>query len=254
MSPLLYRGYERRRFRAKKGGGAFVPATARSALVLAWDTLGGSTVGPAAQLGSTAGADTNDPTLVGGSPPYYSFGADDYVTFGDVLDSVFTSAVGFSVVSAIEATAADVAAAQLSVVQKDNTSAGQRQFYLFMYTGLLRVGVQYGNGNTNFDQWDTGAAIAAGKHAIGFSFDPTLVRANGSLVAPYLNGAAWAGTGVSGGALSPVADTAQPLQLGLLNGLYPSVSRQRALYVYNRPLTAGEHAALRAELVAKGLA
>lgn len=236
-----------------------LPPDAQDALVLAWDAVNGTLVGPAYQLGSTPGADTNDPTFVAGPPARYQFGADDFITFGDVLDAVFTSAAGWTILDAIEVSAADAVASQRSVFQKDASGAGERQFYVTMYNdgstgGILAFAVNYASQNTNYDTQTTLAPMTAGRHVLGFTFDPSLGRVNAACVRPFVDGALAAATPASNGAGGSIANTNQPLQLGLLNGVYPSVQGHAYFYVYNRPLTPTEHANNRAWLVARGWA
>ena len=229
-------------------GNPLLPPDAQSALVLAWDAVNGSIIGPAYQLGSAAGADTNDPTFVSGPPACYSFGADDYITFGDVLDATFIAAAGWTIINAFSVTSGDIAATVRVCASKDDSTI--REWWVGMLSGKMRLGAYYGGGTVDYEQYDQTAALAAGRHVVGFGFDPTLARA--SRVQAYINGSAMAGANTSVGSNGTISDTAKPLTMGYWAASWPSPDTQRALYIYNRPLTPTEHANNRAWLVAQG--
>lgn len=226
------------------------PPAAQSALVLAWDAKRGVVVGPAWQNGSTAGADTNDATYVAGPPERYTFDADDLFHWGDVLDATFAGSAGFAVLNAVSFNAADIAAALRFLVHKDGGT--DRQWAIQIEDGLLLWRANYSADAANRDDFKASTAVAAGRHVVGWSWDPSLARA--SRTAAYLNGAAVAGTATSVGADGTIRDTLEPLQAGYGFATFPGVESQRALYIYNRPLTAQEHADNRAWIVNDGWA
>lgn len=226
-----------------------LPPAAQDALVLAWDAKRGTVLGPAWQNGSTAGADTNDATYVAGPPERYTFDADDLFHWGDVLDATFIAAAGWTILNASALAAADLTEVRPSIYK--DYDPGRRQFWLGYISGKVRAQTAYGAG-TSFDYLDQNVALAAGRHVLGFGFDPSLTRP--SRISLYVNGAAPATTLTSSGVDGTISDTTEPLRAGLWLGSYPGPLAQRALYIYNRPLTAQEHADNRTWIVNDGWA
>ena len=227
------------------------PETGESDLVLAPPvdlSLGAQSitmlVGPAGQLGSTAGVDTNDPTYVAGPPTHFTFDATDYIDFGDVLDSVWTSGTGWTIATAVGLSAGDLAANR-RLMSKMNT--GATEWSLQVLAGVPYMVVLFDAAGTVYDDFTATSAITAGRKVIMATFNPALAR--GSRLAVYVDGVAVAGTGGSGGIDGTIQDTAAPLRIGLTGmDARQNASEQSLFYAWDRPLTAGEAATATTEI------
>jgi hypothetical protein len=237
---------------AGAGGGGVdpnLPPSAQDALVLALPLgMGGgaqtiaSLIGPNGQLGSTAGADTNDPAYVAGPPPHLTFGSDDFVTFGDVLDATLMGGTGWTIMTAAAHSATDG-----TIVSKDDT--GQRALGMLMLSSKLYLEVFYGSGGD--DHATANVASASGNQRYAASFDPPQARAQRIVL--YRNGAVAASVHGSGGSDGTVADTTTSLRIGQrANGAFPGIPAIGPLYLYNRPLTLAEVSANHTWLATNG--
>lgn len=245
---------------------ALLPPAAQSALVLAFDPSqnnaqsGNPIVGPAYQLGSSASADTNDPVLVpaaGGVPAYFAFDADDFVTFGDVLDNVFTNAAGFAIIAGINRGQPEIDVQYKYILSKRNFEGangyplGSEFSIVQQYRALLWI--THPNGDENsYDQWmsTSNTLLVQGRQVVAVNFDPSQARNSRGKI--YFNGAAvginYGGTGTD----HAITDTPAHLIIGARPG--EGMSGIGPVYIYNRPLTTQEHADNAAWLAAQGWA
>ncbi|NUO62678.1 MAG: hypothetical protein HOQ34_03805, partial [Gemmatimonadaceae bacterium] len=225
---------------------ANLPPISQSAIVLAFDTTTGSAgqthtsrIGPAFQLGSTASADTNDPTLDSSTPPTrYVYGTDDYLTAGDVLDAAWTNAAGFSILAGFELVAGDLSGGFRAIISKDSAS-GVRTFYVLIGLGKIQVALFDG---TNAVTWDGTLVLAAGLHRLVVAYDPT--QALASRLTVRLDEAADT-LSRNGATLGTIANTAADLTIGgrpnTSFGFLPSVRATGNVYVWSGvPLSAAD--------------
>lgn len=229
-------------------------AAANLVLVMPLDMGGGAQVfalpvGPNAQLGSTPGVDTNDPTYVAGPPARFTFDATDYVTWGDVLDEVFSGGAGWSIVAAINPSAGDVAADR-QIMNKH--AAGQAEFAF----GLTNVGnpaldVYYGGTEATSDRYRRASALSEGRQVLGCTFNPALARNLRGRV--YLNGADVTDMHTTNGADGTISDTGAELRLGMRSqNSEQGLAEMGWVYIWDIPLTAQQMADAVAWIVANG--
>ena len=163
-----------------------------------------SRIGPTAQLGSTTGADSADPTLDPTVPSYKL--ADDYLDFGDKLDAILMGSFTVQVMFALSA--ADLTAVR-AIMDK---GIG---IEIRCTLGKPEMIVYFGGGTANRDEYTKNTAIAAGRHVLTITRDTT--QARGSRHAMYLDGALAAVAATHTGVLADgsVADVANALRLGV---------------------------------------
>lgn len=189
-------------------------------------------VGPDATLGSDPGADTNDPAYSAGPPALFTFEVDNYITWGDALESTWTGATGWTILAPINPSAGDVAADR-EILTKN--SAGQRQFAFDLSVGQLQLDVFYENDGDRNDRWQHGGALTAGIQIAGCTFDPTQAREDRGVL--YLDGALYSSSNTPGGTDGSIVSTTAELRLGVraLDNKQ-GVAVQRIPYVWNVPL------------------
>ena len=180
------------------------------------------------------------PTKTQGTPSFYTFGASDTITFGDALDTTWTTATGFTLYFCLKPSSGDLAQANAPVWSKALETelilnASQADFYTY-----------YAGGATNYTRysWPVGQFVAGNKYVVAITFDATQARA--SRVVMYKN-ASVTGVGVTPanvGTDGTIADTAAVMVLGNRSGLTNPITVSSYAYAYNTVHSAGTVASI----------
>lgn len=198
-------------------GNGTLPPDAQNLLALAFDPSFGSAgqthasrVGPTAQLGSTSGSDTNDPTLtLSGGPARYVFGADDYLTFGDQLDDVLANPAGWTMLHC--ATVTSPATLGEWVCKDDDISPGDQRTFIWRYENeAVDCILWLSDGTMTRVQ---AAVPTPGRYIFGVRFNPA--AAQGQRLRIFYQGVPNGAmpTGEPAGSLLP-RETTAPLSIG----------------------------------------
>ena len=172
-----------------------------------------SRVGPAATLGSTSGADTNDPAHVATAPARYSFGADDVLDFGDSLDAVWLDPDGFTLMAAIEYVAASDIGFR-SICTK--VEAAPITFWMLLNAGKVRFVAYDGPGFDGQEITEANVALTNGRHVFTARYDRSQPRGNRTTL--FVDGVAVASTPSVSGPASTLGENAGALRIGYTAG------------------------------------
>lgn len=212
------------------------------------DPLNGAVTGPTPQYGSTAGADTNDPT-VAASPSRLVYGADDFITWGTDLDALFSSASGFTIVQALGRNATDAAANRL-VFTKTDTTAQTTLRTQATGGGALEVRVFYALDGSSEEQGVHAAALGSGRHVVAFSYNPTLAK--GSRLRLYSAGVFRGGSSSTTGTATTLVIGTAAARVGMNSWGDTPVTESRIVAGYSRVLTDTEVADITTDIVNGG--
>jgi hypothetical protein len=225
-------------------GDVNLPPNQQATIAWAWDPglltpgqTGASYVGPAWQLGSTTGADADDPVRVAGPPAYYAFTLVDVdkIVFGDSLDAVWGDSAGFTVMQAVEI-GDEEHLNFCNGVAKDDGGSDRTFFMQTDNTGKIVVTVFLVGGG--FEQKVTSAVVSKAKHVVSFTYNRG--AAFGSRIVIYIDGTAVSMTGSTSGSDNIVNLNASILRLG---GATNPIFRQSFTYAWPGVHSAGDIAA-----------
>lgn len=208
-------------------------------------------VGPTAQRGATTAAESTDPTHVpaaGGVPGHWAFDADDYLFFPDHAALDATWAGPFTIVHCLQQPTIE---ATRELFNRDD-EASARELWTALQSGAPLLIVCYGGtaaDRTNY----LGTALATGRHVVAFTHNPALARSGRVLI--YVAGVVQATpAGETFGSDGTIAATIADTRLGRRGGSNPGIAAQGRTLVYNRILTAAEHASVANFLIGQGWA
>lgn len=154
------------------------------------------------------------PTQTIGTPSFYTFGAADFIDFGDSLDSTWTLSTGWTIYVSIKPSAGDLALANQPVVNKMGTGGTNEAIDVLLSSNQVVLTTYYGGAVANFDLYKSAAALVAGtRYVVALTYNPALGRTSRGVI--YLNGSASSGAGTgSTGSDGVIADSTGPLRLG----------------------------------------
>jgi len=169
------------------------------------------------------------------NPSWYSIGASGQVDFGDSLDTVWTANAGWTIYAAIYPQQNDITGGPNSVVGKDSTVNGGREFHIYnSNNGKLRTDILYDGAQTNWEQNTSTPSVFVQdyKNVIAVSFDPNATRA--TCVKLYSNAVKVDLNGTNNiGSRSTIQDTATALRIGHPGTSGSAQSRVGYVYAYN---------------------
>jgi len=224
----------RRRF----GVQLIAPPTDQAHLIWAFDP---DQTGAAQYQAGPSGTVTT-PVRTGGAPSLYTFGASDFIDFGDSLDSAWASATsGFTIYTCVNPSSADLLRANSPIVSK-NGAAPVYEFQLLLNANTLDFYTLYGGGATNYTAYHSATSLlTTGTRAVlAVTYDPTVVARTARAVL-YKNGSVTTGAAPAQiGTDGSISDTAGLLRLGkTADAATAPVSVLSYTYAYNTAHSAG---------------
>jgi hypothetical protein len=219
--------------------------TANIALAFDPDKIGDAqyVIGPIG-VQHSAGADAFLAVKTQGSPSYYTYDHGNFFQrfdFGDVLNNIWTSTVGFTLYMAVQVAAGDKAIAHgLQLLSKRNTGSTLLVFDWWVDTtgginAIHKFIAYYGNSILNTESVLATISLSNARHILAVTWDPTQARANRILL--YVDGSLQASTGFSAGIDGTISSVAVPLNIAGAN-LGDALTQESYTYVYNNPHSA----------------